>query len=79
MVSKVNPVARSVTVEWCEENETKGKEVELDTILALNADILNAEPVAETRCLVEPTPVAANLSRVSYNFLFVCSFVTTFF
>ncbi|XP_055710679.1 kinesin-like protein Klp10A isoform X4 [Phlebotomus papatasi] len=63
MVSKVNPVARSVTVEWCEENETKGKEVELDTILSLNADILNAEPVADTRCLVEPTPAPANLSR----------------
>ncbi|XP_055710678.1 kinesin-like protein Klp10A isoform X3 [Phlebotomus papatasi] len=65
MVSKVNPVARSVTVEWCEENETKGKEVELDTILSLNADILNAEPVADTRCLVEPTPAPANLSRDS--------------
>ncbi|XP_059619243.1 kinesin-like protein Klp10A isoform X2 [Phlebotomus argentipes] len=59
MVSKVNPVARSVTVEWCEENETKGKEVELDTILSLNADILNDQ---ESRCRMEP-PAPVNLSR----------------
>ncbi|GAB0089070.1 Kinesin-like protein [Sergentomyia squamirostris] len=63
MVSKVNPSARSVTVEWCEENETKGKEVELDTILSLNADILNAEPEADPRCRIENAP--ANLSRES--------------
>uniref|UniRef100_A0A6B2ED65 Kinesin-like protein n=1 Tax=Phlebotomus kandelakii TaxID=1109342 RepID=A0A6B2ED65_9DIPT len=61
MVSKVNPVARSVTVEWCEENETKGKEVELDTILSLNAEILN-EPDT-TRCRTESIPAPANLSR----------------
>ncbi|XP_059619242.1 kinesin-like protein Klp10A isoform X1 [Phlebotomus argentipes] len=61
MVSKVNPVARSVTVEWCEENETKGKEVELDTILSLNADILNDQ---ESRCRMEP-PAPVNLSRES--------------
>uniref|UniRef100_A0A1L8E5J1 Kinesin-like protein n=1 Tax=Nyssomyia neivai TaxID=330878 RepID=A0A1L8E5J1_9DIPT len=64
MVSKVNPTARSVTVEWCEENETKGKEVELDAILSLNADILNAEPEPEARCRLESSMLApANLSR----------------
>uniref|UniRef100_A0A7G3AP90 Kinesin-like protein n=1 Tax=Lutzomyia longipalpis TaxID=7200 RepID=A0A7G3AP90_LUTLO len=65
MVSKVNPVARSVTVEWCEENETKGKEVELDAILSLNADILNAEPEPDARCRVESSSMLApaNLSR----------------
>lgn len=39
MVSKVNAETRSVTVEWYEHGETKGKEVELDAILELNAEV----------------------------------------
>ncbi|XP_031627205.1 kinesin-like protein Klp10A isoform X2 [Contarinia nasturtii] len=46
MVSKINYEARSVTVEWYERNETKGKEIELDTILQLNAELAQQEELA---------------------------------
>ncbi|XP_042218487.1 kinesin-like protein KIF2A isoform X2 [Homarus americanus] len=38
-VSAVNPTARSVTVEWFEKGETKGKEIEFDAVFALNPDL----------------------------------------
>lgn len=39
IVSGVNLETRSVTVEWYERGETKGKEVEIDAILALNPEL----------------------------------------
>ncbi|CAH1393632.1 unnamed protein product [Nezara viridula] len=36
IVSSVNNASRSVTVEWFEKGETKGKEIEFDAIYALN-------------------------------------------
>lgn len=36
MVSRIHEASRSVTVEWYERGETKGKEVELDMLLELN-------------------------------------------
>ncbi|XP_045122810.1 kinesin-like protein KIF2A isoform X5 [Portunus trituberculatus] len=38
-VSAVNPAARSVTVEWFEKGETKGKEIDFDAVFALNPDL----------------------------------------
>ncbi|XP_034235993.1 kinesin-like protein KIF2A isoform X2 [Thrips palmi] len=40
VVSGVNWETRSVTVEWFERGETKGKEIEMEAILNLNADLL---------------------------------------
>ncbi|CAG4953835.1 unnamed protein product [Colias eurytheme] len=40
IVSGINLETRSVTVEWYERGETKGKEVEIDAILALNPELL---------------------------------------
>ncbi|KAH9641359.1 hypothetical protein HF086_016353, partial [Spodoptera exigua] len=39
IVSGINLETRSVTVEWYERGETKGKEVEIDAILALNPEL----------------------------------------
>lgn len=39
VVSGINIDTRSVTVEWFERGETKGKEVELETLLSLNQDL----------------------------------------
>lgn len=67
MVSKINPEARSVTVEWYERNETKGKEVELDAILQLNAELLQEELAASLPKITKQT--ASNpLMRVSIHF-----------
>lgn len=64
MVSKLNPAQRSVTVEWYERGETKGKEVELDMLLALNPELIQNKT-----SFVAPPPQTAtapiNLQRVS--------------
>ena len=39
VVSGINLETRSVTVEWFERGETKGKEIELEAILNLNQDL----------------------------------------
>lgn len=63
MVSKINTASRSVTVEWYERGETKGKEVELDHIIQLNAE-MNQEPAASLPKIIKQ--ISANpLSRVS--------------
>lgn len=62
MVSKLNPPQRSVTVEWYERGETKGKEVELDMLLALNPELI------QNKQTYAPPPIATqpvNLQRVS--------------
>lgn len=66
MVSKINPPSRSVTVEWYERGETKGKEVELDMLLSLNPELFLGKssafpPPAQTPAATAPV----NLQRVS--------------
>ncbi|XP_059485969.1 kinesin-like protein KIF2A isoform X2 [Neocloeon triangulifer] len=39
VISGVNPETSSVTVEWFEKGETKGKEIELDALLRLNPEL----------------------------------------
>lgn len=63
MVSKINTATRSVTVEWYERGETKGKEVELDHIIQLNAE-MNQEQAASLPKIIKQTS-ANPLSRVS--------------
>lgn len=65
MVSKINHQNRSVTVEWYERGETKGKEVELDAIIQLNGETNKPEPVTEKKKATTNT----YLSRVSLAFL----------
>lgn len=74
MVSKVNLASRSVTVEWFERGETKGKEVELDAILQLNTEIKQNEQQQQQQQQSAPTRQSiapANLSRVG---CFFCCF-----
>ena len=37
VVTQLHPSSSSVSVEWVERNETKGKEIELEALYALNA------------------------------------------
>jgi len=39
VISGVNSETNSVTVEWFEKGETKGKEIELEALLRLNPDL----------------------------------------
>jgi kinesin family member 2/24 len=63
MVSKLNPAQRSVTVEWYERGETKGKEVELDMLLALNPELIQNKQSFMPPPATATAPV--NLQRVS--------------
>lgn len=65
MVSKINLDARSVTVEWYERNETKGKEIELDTILQLNAELTQQEELAASMPKIIKQTSSNALTRVS--------------
>ncbi|XP_021700179.1 kinesin-like protein Klp10A isoform X3 [Aedes aegypti] len=67
MVSRIHEASRSVTVEWYERGETKGKEVELDMLLELNKpDHLAADSDATLVPQLRKdhiTPAPANLAR----------------
>lgn len=67
MVSKLNPSQRSVTVEWYERGETKGKEVELDMLLALNPELVQTTKQTFVVPQQNNTSIQApvNLQRVS--------------
>lgn len=71
MVSKINFEARSVTVEWYERNETKGKEIEMDTILQLNAEIQQQEEISASMPKIIKQTTANALSRVSCFVLYM--------
>lgn len=60
LVSKVNVGSRSVTVEWFERGETKGKEIELDAILQLNSNIFQENVAPEPK---KQATTNSNLSR----------------
>lgn len=40
VVTQLHPASNSVSVEWCERNETKGKEIELEALFNLNQALL---------------------------------------
>lgn len=40
VVTQLHVPSSSVSVEWCERNETKGKEIELEALYALNSTLL---------------------------------------
>ncbi|XP_048489487.1 kinesin-like protein Klp10A isoform X4 [Plutella xylostella] len=65
IVSGVNLESRSVTVEWYERGETKGKEVEIDAILALNPELV--VPPARPTPHLQPMPnkLARDMTRQS--------------
>ncbi|XP_055618876.1 kinesin-like protein Klp10A isoform X2 [Toxorhynchites rutilus septentrionalis] len=72
MVSRIHEASRSVTVEWYERGETKGKEVELDMLLELNKPEMLADATNNTDASHIPqlrkdhvTPAPANLARES--------------
>lgn len=54
IVAAINFDVRSATVEWFEQGETKGKEIDLTSIASLNPDILILKP--GERYIQEPPP-----------------------
>nr|CAH8863478.1 unnamed protein product [Trichobilharzia regenti] len=50
IVSGINATSKSVTVEWYEKGEAKGKEVEFEAIFQLNPNLKYSVPLAEHVC-----------------------------
>nr|CAD7424097.1 unnamed protein product [Timema monikensis] len=70
VVSGINYETHSVTVEWFERGETKGKEIELETLVALNPDLLphghvnqNIIPTGLSRCGTRSSLAVSNKER----------------
>eukprot|EP00914_Ancora_sagittata_P003821 GHVO01008260.1.p1 GENE.GHVO01008260.1~~GHVO01008260.1.p1 ORF type:complete len:115 (-),score=8.04 GHVO01008260.1:417-761(-) len=49
VVSGINLESRSVTVEWFEKGETKGKEIDLDQAYSLNPELLPKRNILQTQ------------------------------
>lgn len=52
VVTQLHVSSNSVSVEWCERNETKGKEIELEALHALNSTLIG--PKVNNRPVVAP-------------------------
>uniref|UniRef100_A0A3Q3FLM0 Kinesin-like protein n=1 Tax=Labrus bergylta TaxID=56723 RepID=A0A3Q3FLM0_9LABR len=74
MVTSLNEDNESVTVEWIENGDTKGKEIDLESIFALNPDVAPDEEIApspETPPPPTPTCVKVNkIAKVSNSILY---------
>ncbi|KAI5624401.1 kinesin-like protein KIF2A isoform X1 [Silurus asotus] len=55
MVTSLNEDNDSVTVEWIENGDTKGKEIDLESIFALNPDLAPEEEIAQSPETPPPT------------------------
>ncbi|XP_055063445.1 kinesin-like protein KIF2A isoform X3 [Misgurnus anguillicaudatus] len=58
MVTSLNEDNDSVTVEWIENGDTKGKEIDLESIFALNPDLAPEEEIAQSP-ETPPPPVSS--------------------
>ena len=79
MVSGINIDTRSVTVEWFERGETKGKEVELETLLSLNQDLAPVNENGNKNNKVKPPTKKKFFRENEFLFTFLCekNFVKT--
>ncbi|XP_077942871.1 kinesin-like protein KIF2A isoform X4 [Gasterosteus aculeatus] len=68
MVTSLNEDNESVTVEWIENGDTKGKEIDLESIFALNADVAPDEEMAPSpETPPPPTPTSVKVTKISKN------------
>uniref|UniRef100_A0AAQ6A6K7 Kinesin motor domain-containing protein n=1 Tax=Amphiprion ocellaris TaxID=80972 RepID=A0AAQ6A6K7_AMPOC len=66
MVTSLNEDNESVTVEWIENGDTKGKEIDLESIFALNPDVAPDEEIAPSpETPPPPTPVCVKGSKIA--------------
>uniref|UniRef100_A0A8C8EM51 Kinesin-like protein n=1 Tax=Oncorhynchus tshawytscha TaxID=74940 RepID=A0A8C8EM51_ONCTS len=65
MVTSLNEDNESVTVEWIENGDTKGKEIDLESIFALNPDVAPEEETAPSpETPPPPTPTSVKVNKI---------------
>ncbi|CDQ63503.1 unnamed protein product [Oncorhynchus mykiss] len=62
MVTSLNEDNESVTVEWIENGDTKGKEIDLESIFALNPDVAPEEEAVQSP---ETPPPATSIASAA--------------
>ncbi|XP_041854775.1 kinesin-like protein KIF2A isoform X2 [Melanotaenia boesemani] len=68
MVTSLNDDNESVTVEWIENGDTKGKEIDLESIFALNPDVAPDEEIAPSpETPPPPTPTSVKVNKIAKN------------
>uniref|UniRef100_A0A9J8B7I0 Kinesin-like protein n=1 Tax=Cyprinus carpio carpio TaxID=630221 RepID=A0A9J8B7I0_CYPCA len=68
MVTSLNEDNDSVTVEWIENGDTKGKEIDLECIFSLNPDIAPEEEISLSPVTPPPpTPSSVKVSKIPKN------------
>ncbi|XP_029366583.1 kinesin-like protein KIF2A isoform X3 [Echeneis naucrates] len=68
MVTSLNEDNESVTVEWIENGDTKGKEIDLESIFALNPDVAPDEEIAPSpETPPPPTPTGVKVNKIAKN------------
>ncbi|XP_041757157.1 kinesin-like protein KIF2A isoform X6 [Coregonus clupeaformis] len=68
MVTSLNEDNESVTVEWIENGDTKGKEIDLESIFALNPDVAPEEEIAPgPETPPPPTPTSVKVNKIPKN------------
>uniref|UniRef100_A0A8C7ZU70 Kinesin-like protein n=1 Tax=Oryzias sinensis TaxID=183150 RepID=A0A8C7ZU70_9TELE len=73
MVTSMNEDNESVTVEWIENGDTKGKEIDLESIFALNPDVAPDEEIAPSpETPPAPTPLAKVNRIIEEHRICVC-------
>ncbi|XP_010771949.1 kinesin-like protein KIF2A, partial [Notothenia coriiceps] len=68
MVTSLNEDNESVTVEWIENGDTKGKEIDLESVFALNPDVAPDEEIAQSpETPPPPTPTSVKVNKIAKN------------
>uniref|UniRef100_A0A4W5L0Z9 Kinesin-like protein n=1 Tax=Hucho hucho TaxID=62062 RepID=A0A4W5L0Z9_9TELE len=66
MVTSLNEDNESVTVEWIENGDTKGKEIDLESIFALNPDVAPEEEISPSpETPPPPTPTSVKVNKMT--------------
>ncbi|KAM9263005.1 kinesin-like protein KIF2A isoform 4-T4 [Morus bassanus] len=64
MVTSLNEDNESVTVEWIENGDTKGKEIDLESIFSLNPDLAPDEDIEPSPETPPPPTAAAKVNKI---------------
>ncbi|XP_069078681.1 kinesin-like protein KIF2A isoform X2 [Pleurodeles waltl] len=67
MVTSLNEDNESVTVEWIENGDTKGKEIDLESIFALNPDLAPEEELEPSPETPPPSTPSAKVNKIAKN------------
>ncbi|XP_071586730.1 kinesin-like protein KIF2A isoform X9 [Heliangelus exortis] len=64
MVTSLNEDNESVTVEWIENGDTKGKEIDLESIFSLNPDLAPDEDIEPSPETLPPPAASAKVNKI---------------